>query len=374
MRKLFTSNIILSLLTVICMHATAFAWDIEKSTHLPRPNDLLDIDFFEGVNPGRSGKHCLWNFSDAIPMDAAKLSFSGIPDTLICARFPRHRMYYSLRGDSLIWNGYESRRILLSDSIGTISMIYPMCQGDSCALSFNFDGRYVIDRPASNHGSGFIKADASGSLILPDGDTIHNTLRVCRQYTGFPRISLNSASALKTSCDELPVVYREYDWYAPGFRYPLFSLRQTLTYTPEGTEEYGESFSYACTRRSQLSELSDDPENQKIRDRTEANDYSYGTPEDDTDSSPEPTNPFRDIQVSTDGNMLSLDFDYNGQSGWLEMIVSDSAAIPYLTIPRQPLSSGQNHVSISIDRLPAGEYALFLLDGLTSHSLKFSRR
>lgn len=226
MKKLLTAFTILavSLFTAPCL----MAWVLTRSAHAPRPGDSLGTDLYEGVEPGAPGAGRVWDFSAAVPRDEAYgMRVTGVPDSLVTMRFPRHRMYCSLKGDSLLWHGYETRHILLTDSAGIPYMTYPVAYGDSCARPFCLTGRYALERPAANRGLACVKADASGTLLMPDGDTVRSVLRVCREYRGVPRLGTGALRLAAVDSALSPeIVYREYDWYAPGYRYPLFSLRR----------------------------------------------------------------------------------------------------------------------------------------------------
>lgn len=372
MKKLLIALLItvVSLLTAPCL----LGWVITRSAHAPRPGDSPAIDLYQGVDPGAPGPARLWDFSAALPKgDPYGLRITGIPDSLVTMRFPRHRMYCSLKGDSLLWHGYETRHILLTDSAGIPYMTYPVAYGDSCARPFCLTGRYALERPAANRGLACVKADASGTLLMPDGDTVRSVLRVCREYRGVPRLGPGALRLAAVDSALSPeVVYREYDWYAPGYRYPLFSLRQALALVDGAEVEYGESYSYACTRHSQQADIKDDPENEKVRETLAAADPDALAA--DPDADPGRDSPCRDIQVSVSGSLLTLEFDYTGTSLFLELTVSDSAGIPYVTIPRRPVVPGHNTLTLDLGRLPQGEYALLLIDGSARVSRTFTCR
>ena len=223
--------LLIGVITGVCF---SFGRVLTKECNLPRPGDKLDLVLYEGVYPGAEGENAVWDFSHAtVAPRSESLTYTGSPEALT-ARFSKHRMYYSLRGDSLMWHGYESRQINLSDSVGALNMIFPLSYGDSCSLTFDFRGHHYIEHPALLTGSGYIKADATGILIMPEGDTIRNVLRVRRDYTGLPKVRLSPDSDTALTPREDEVSYQEYDWYAPGYRYPVVSLHRTLAHEQSG--------------------------------------------------------------------------------------------------------------------------------------------
>ena len=169
-------------LVILAFHLVVYGWEINKATHMPRIGDEFTVDIYEGLVPGKAGQDCIWDFTGAVSKgETQKVSVIGFDNKLITIRYPRYRMYYSLIGDTLLWHGYETRQIYLVDTIGTPAMVYPTAAGDTCLGSFNFNGKYALTRSVANQGETLLKAGASGTLILPDGDTVRNVIRICRE-------------------------------------------------------------------------------------------------------------------------------------------------------------------------------------------------
>jgi len=350
---------------LLCCGLAAMAWTLTKSCHLPRAGDAPDIEMYEGLAPGASGKDVVWDFSGAVVSHyPAKLGYTGGVGRLLTARFGKHRSYYCVKGDSLLWQGFENRQVNLRDSAGTLYMRFPMCHGDSCALVFDFTGSYYLEHPASNKGRGFVKADGTGTLVMPGGDTVTNVIRVCRSYTGLPTAKLTPRSPETVTQPEDKSTYREYDWYAKGYRYPLFSLRQSLSFDG-GVEVSVDSYAYACPRHTQVLCLKDDAENERIREQEEA-----GMPPSGWNC--EGTSPISDITVMDNGSEIQVELEYALPEGYVELIISDSGGIAYFSVPKTKLGQGHNCITVPVNSLPEGEYALMLLCGGMRYPCKFS--
>lgn len=344
----------------------AMAWTLTKSCHLPRVADAPDIETYEGIEPGPSGKDALWDFSAAMVSHyPAKLWCTGVPDSLLTARFGKHRAYYRVKGDTLLWQGFENRHVNLRDSVGTLYMRFPMCYGDSCALEFDFKGSYYLEHPAANKGKGFVKADGTGTLVMPGGDTVTNVMRVCRSYYGLPEARLSRQSPKTASLLESESIYREYDWYARGYRYPLFSLRQSLSFD-RGREVLVDSYAYAFTRHAQISCLKDDAENDRIRAQEGAGSL--------TDETFGEASPISDISITDNGSEIQVELEYALPECYVEIIISNSSGVAYFSVPKTKLRQGQNRITVPVNSLPEGEYALMLLCGGMRYPCKFTHR
>ena len=132
-------------------------------------------------------------------------------------------------------------------------------------------------------------ADGLGCLLLPDTDTLRQVLRVRRdQYIG----QTYYANRHSTPCiDSIPhlsdtiQVWLQRDpatwhvvhcqWYAPGYRYPVFETFENSIYKSGILHKhFNTSFYYPLTEQQYLK---DDPENRAIREnsRTEFGKQSF---------------------------------------------------------------------------------------------------
>ncbi len=178
-------------------------------------------------SPGASGSGQVWDFST--------ISTSGKIHPLKVNSSPSENLDgLSENNLSLTDNGYEY--ILLSEGngyqeVGYINpekhltltysdpierMRFPMAFGDSYSDSFTgtafYNGRSRIDLTGTYR----VAADGWGTLILPN-HIMHNVIRV-----------KSVRSSLQTNvCGTLSSTTIRYNWYAPGYRYPVLSYTET---------------------------------------------------------------------------------------------------------------------------------------------------
>ncbi|MBD5231513.1 MAG: hypothetical protein HDS66_05105 [Bacteroidales bacterium] len=352
------------LFVLIILYQSTCAWEITTELNMPRCGDKLDIILYENIAPGPAGKNILWDFSQScVSNKSTTLSYMGNDNELITARFNKYRLHYTLRNDSLLWHGYEDRTISLIDSIGALSLKFPASYGDSCSFFFNMQGKYYLEHLAEETGIGYTKVDGKGTIIMPDGDTITNVLRVYRMYKGTPVVTASNRSLkLKEQNTSQETEYREYDWYAYGYRYPVFSIRETCI-CETGPNRSLNSFAYMFSRHSQEVDIKNDTANESARKENQ-NHYEIESKE----------SPLSNLYLTDNGPQLCLTFDYSGDNATISLIVSDSFGISYIFMPKTPIHQGYNEIIIPAHELQKGEYALLLNLNEERISLKFQHR
>ena len=115
-------------------------------------------------------------------------------------------------------------------------------------------------------------------------------------------------------------------------------------------------------------DLKKDEENEKEREENRDAVKPYNDIEDEENS------PFENLQITDDGSTLIIEFENAISEGWLEILVSDTGGIPYITVPRRRIEAGHNTVNVDLGRLPEGEYAVFITNGDTRLSQTFTHR
>jgi hypothetical protein len=109
--------------------------------------------------------------------------------------------------------GYVTKDIAVTYSNSVLKMKYPFSYGDNFTDDFSGVSYYQVNTVVNFSGTYSVSADAYGTLILPDR-YIKNALRVkCEKKA----IEVHP-------CNAVDVDIVRYIWYAPGYRYPVFSL------------------------------------------------------------------------------------------------------------------------------------------------------
>ena len=86
---------------------------------------------------------------------------------------------YWMKGDSLLLVGTESRLMHIDYAQPEVWLRFPMSLGDSIQGLFEGTGQYCERLFLRKIGRYTTKADALGSLLMDNSDTLHNVLRCC---------------------------------------------------------------------------------------------------------------------------------------------------------------------------------------------------
>ncbi len=198
-------------------------------------------------------------------------------------------------------------------------------------------------------------------MVLPEGDTLRNVLRL---HTQRQVCTLNSPARMPG--DSLPhftpdsiswhlannkgvLVENVYRWYVAGWRYPILEA-----YVTGGTQSQAPLFTTAFYYSPREQEcLSDDNPNTLIRKAVTQQEVN-GNALADNDKD-------LDYKVSVDSERKTIRLTYNlERETHVRLILSDNAGIVYKTSERKD-TPGKTHVQeIGYGTLPRGRYVLYI--------------
>ena len=269
----------------------------------PQSGDEVKRIQISYIEPSGCGICVTWDFRDVEVINADRAITYFTTDTLLCATAGQTTYYYRMQCDTLYRKGYENNLTLMEDSIAAIEMVFPMALGDSIGGDFYLKGLYCMRKQIASAGHTTIVADGYGMIYMPEGDTIHNVLRVKRINDSFVRISRHDDhSAIDVSADSLlRLVDVTYSWYAEGYRYPVAESHK-YTYSRNG-EILSESVTAYLCPPSEQRFADDDKDNMAVRSqsRTTYNETSSQTPENNQSLSLR-----EDIVISQSGEILTI--------------------------------------------------------------------
>lgn len=260
---------------------------ITNKTNGFRQNDVIRKQQIEYKDPGRSGNHVLWEFSRLKRQNENyKISYNAPTiekkDTFLINAIEHQTRYsYEIINDSLLQTGFENTGSTIKYNNPQLLLHYPFSVGDSISSSFQGEGVYMDVLHVETLGSTYSVADAIGTLVLPDEDTLENTIRV-RTQQEYLQITypieykedndqdllymIELDSLRKASSDT--VIYRvvSWKWYAPGYRYPLFETMHNYSRLLRDTVEKNDIATAFYFPPSMHEYLNDDPINKSILD------------------------------------------------------------------------------------------------------------
>lgn len=221
------------------------AQQLSKEASQPRSGDVLYKIQQDYTTSGAKGSGVVWDFrTQKADNDTYRVGYTGKIDSVLCLSESRTQYKYRLSTDSLLLIGYENANARVDNRFPMIALHYPFAYGDSISSYFYGEGSYSHSLGISSYGFSSVVADGLGCLLLPDTDTLRQVLRVRRdQYIG----QTYYANRHSTPCiDSIPhlsdtiQVWLQRDpatwhvvhcqWYAPGYRYPVFETFENSIY------------------------------------------------------------------------------------------------------------------------------------------------
>lgn len=184
------------------------------------------------TDPGEAGVDCLWYYSteaSAAPDQSAVIA-SPTGCTMLSRDWQTHFM---IQGDTLLETGRENRLAQTFYLEPIVSAIFPRAQGRICASPLRGVSLYGERLHVGFRGASFAVADGIG--VLTDGaDSIANVMRVkrCRDFVQTATLSVAEAENFArfdsiSAADSLHVLEYDYEWYAPGSRYPVMECHES---------------------------------------------------------------------------------------------------------------------------------------------------
>jgi len=208
------------LFALICLGFVQSQNIITHSLNGMRSGDTFFKQQIEYKDPGRRGENVIWDFSKLkVTNDKYSISYfepvRKDKDTVFITGIEHNTMYkYGLTGDSLFLQGFENSGSQLNLNKPELNLVYPFAYGDSIVSSYNGSGRYM--NMVLTHADGTIStiADAIGTLILPDGDTLVNVIRVksekCYRQQTIPVVYEDEMRLCKTDTVIIEDINEEY--------------------------------------------------------------------------------------------------------------------------------------------------------------------
>lgn len=262
---------------------------LNRSKNIPRPGDHLLKQKVSYKSPGEKGAEVLWDFSDLKPInDNYELKYRSPhsdSDTIIgvghCTMY-----YYQSSCDSLFSFGHENPTTYIEYTQFETLLVFPFPYGRSITSYFGGKGCYCKRLYIDIYGKSVVTADAFGMMILPNGDTLQHVLRIHTSKLILEQIHPQSNhTTLPIGTAKIPTCYSDsinkylandstylqidkWDWYAEGYRYPIFeSINSTIC---KSNKKYPyPSISFYYPPYEQYYGLHADSENQSTRDNTD---------------------------------------------------------------------------------------------------------
>lgn len=374
----------------MCFPLKSYTQVLSSLANAPREGDLLHMVQVVPPDAGEAGRGRLWDFSDLHEMDSKlkveHMLVSDTTDTLM-AIARRTRRYTLLRGDTLLSPGTENNQWLIRYTMPETLMRFPFTYGDSLSTPFHGTSQYCERTYGRIYGHSSVKADATGVMVTPDGDTLCHVLRVHVLRTeGTLHLPVYTHPAMEALLDSQPSftadsVYARlqrggdarttdtYHFYAEGYRYPV------LIVTTEQYREASTAEAFYLSPREQES-LAWDPVNERLREGVDGLSTDGGTNNDGGsrllasggqgfDPSGIGHSPLLSYNLSSNGDGQSgrLTFDLSREASFAASIHTADGKTVWL-LPESTLSAGHHTADVDLSHCTRGVFTLTMwVDG-----------
>ena len=226
-RKLFVLTVMM-LVPSLTLNAQAL---IDRSTNAPRECDTIMRVPVAYMPAGDDGESVVWNFSEFMPL-ASPYKVFYFADSLggLRCKEPSRMLKYQMRNDSLLLTGYETRLRSMAYMPAVCLAVYPSGYGDSYSDYFRGAGLYSERMSTETEGTASVEIDGAGCLILSEGDTLRNVLRL--HYLKSASVWMHDPSDTMEveSSARRQEIEEHYLWVARGYRYPVMETISTTYY------------------------------------------------------------------------------------------------------------------------------------------------
>lgn len=315
---------------------------LTANEHILRPGDSLIKQQISNFAEGGSGMNVIWDFSRAENIyDGQPTEYAGETDSIVLETNQRYCQKHVQRNDSLFLSSFHNRLYDIDYTVPILEMAYPLVFGDTLYSAYSGYGLYCEKNHVYTSGEAHVSADAYGTLILSNNDTLRDVTRIYTLRTSSLRMSDDSVSLHKAA----PKMYIEenYKWYARGYRYPLIETIQESYYAGTTPIAYSHTaYRYWADGHGAL-------QNDTVNENILKEDYQQQTNRADIIR----------YNVSVSGSMVNICYDLDMQAH-ISIVISDTKGIVY---KRHNLSDMQGNgyaVSIDCSNLPHNEYILYI--------------
>ncbi len=340
---------ILNLIIVAYCSATAFAQrkimlsDVSNSFRVGDSirYDLVDIDNISGI----SLYEPVWDFSNLKYLgQESKITLIGGASGNVRMIGQEEMLDFQQTTDRLFLSQIQTALVKI-DFGDTFSYLrYPFSVKDSLVCVMDGQGIYSSKNKFRLKGKSKVKAMGLGKIILPDDESLSNTLLVKWSVIGDILPAKNN-SELVHNVGKLHLMVEDYEWFSKGYRYPVFKVLQASL--KNGGQEIMHR-EYACVANMDSFEMLDDAENEKLRVQQQGENVK------DKKSSP-----LINYQVTMSGRQLHIAYSLTLDSQLRFVLSNTSGMILKSFNQHQSVGNGYRQV-IELGDLPRGEYVLYI--------------
>ncbi len=337
-------NVLLMAVSLAVLHS--YGQTIDMATNAPRSGDGYVVRQMEYFAQGDEGKNVLWDFSELKSLDKkSRREYFLSRDSILTGVDEECARKYELTGDSLRCLGYDTRLKHMEYSEPMTLMTYPFGYGYNITNTYHGKGDYCKRLLLKNGGTLVVEADAEGSIVYNEGDTLKNVLRVHTTRLNSVSLHAQTDTLMEDTSRMKQEIEEHYAWYVRGYRYPMYETSSICFYdnmTPVSCLQ--KAYRYLPEELADNEEFKDSVNSEILMEDSIANkaceDIIYYT-------------------IKNDGCTLTMDYSLDADAS-INALVSNSRGMLYgRRSTRQPAGTDYQ-MDFDIVSLPKGEYVLYI--------------
>lgn len=352
--------LVLSIVMIQGLDTYAQDISITKEYNMPIVDDILQGYHVDNIEEHEDGNTSIWDLSkaniDSTPIHESFLQLSDTSSTYSTLIGKTYIHTDGLGKDTLLRVGYENYLQKISYHHPEITMKYPLNLGDSLSGYFEGKGQYCDKLKLRSFGRYYLKAEKVGTIILPNGNRLNNSLLVHTQrYLStliyplnyfFPKNAVFNQDSIELYMekDNKLICQEEYNIYSKGHRYPI--IKKMVTYLAK--QKTGKSNTEIIFYNPEEQyKLSLDDNNRAIR--IQENDKDYLESDVSTDNSS-----IIEYELTQNKENKSLLFTYSTKEDCdIYINISDASGMNHKYTTIHTKTERNNSVNINYSNIPA---------------------
>ena len=352
--KNYLSLSIITVIILIRFPAISYTQNmLTLSLNAPRDSDELHKCRTEYSDPGKAGHNICWDFSKARILEKSyivKYSVDSLSDITAIEHNSMYRLQVSSK--ALRQTNYEDPTTIIKYDHTMLLQTYPFSLDMKVSSSYKGKGMYCGNHAMNIAGNIEQEADGSGIIILSERDTLKNVLRIHTIRSS--SIAMYADTCITDSVDRKQEIEETYQWYARGYRYPVYETVSRTSYdnlTPIACCQF--AFLYQPEDQRILS----DALNQKIATSDSA-EYCNKEHEKDINHSNDASKIIK-YTIHSNDNIITVDYDLTAQAH-ITVLVCDLNGILYKHMERDDAAGKEYTLQMDCNNLRRDRYVLYL--------------
>ena len=360
--------------------------------HNLRAGDELSREVVIFGGSETNGRDVVWDLQDMEVLEGDYLTcYTGadVAPWLVAAHEGLASRQYLSTADGISLLGRSTPTSQMTYDIPEQLMRLPLCYGDSITGIYGGAGSYGDKLFVREYGNYRSRVDGTGSMLLPDGDTLRHVCLLTTDRMVWAETALADSMQMVYG-DSIPAYgedsirrhlatdvplqrVREQRWYAAGYRYPIL---ETVESRSAADDRLITKYALYYSPAEQERQLAYDEESEAIRTLIARGEYHpEGLGHDTRSGSCEDADPVIDYTLEQNAEARTVTIRYSLESSaTVRCVLADSKGVVYRTAEQTNAAGTGYSLALSYSGLPHGQYVVYISAGGLTQAVKFSAK